>query len=500
MEGQGFWPIAHRIKERRALMNENGSDDVTEWRSSSLPPVEFKVTACRAMRGSGSTEIDMVEEVSLVSPVALESDDMATHECTTDDGMERRSSSLTPVEFKVTACRAMHGSGSTEIDMVEEAGCCHASVKTAPQKRGCQHLYQCTSTTSSLQILAAHKATVKHGPPRNVNGRRRDRRKNAKVNALRNVVTSTRHAIQMGDKKNSKPVFFSGTSRRMVPNKPLGSIVYSAILDMEVVDTVEGAQMKSDSGDTVFVLIPREQAIAKLSHVNKTLQSLHGLNDAKGFSKKRGKKRMTIPEGDNSNYATVGLKAYRGGTGILDSWPEKISENDKKQVIKFMNACQEVADGYLPSEDLRGIQIAKCILQWQEMEGCGQKWVWASFSEALNTFLSSHTDEDFFYSLLTLASAHALREEIDRYKLSADVSNYFVFAEQGIAVAMRPGDMLIFNPKYHHCLSSRASAYENEDVFSLSLYLKTAIVGKNDNSIPLNNTENKLLGKTINLY
>jgi len=42
--------------------------------------------------------------------------------------------------------------------------------------------------------------------------------------------------------------------------------------------------------------------------------------------------------------------------------------------------------------------------------------------------------------------------------MDADVSNYFTFAEQGIAVALRPGDMLIFNPLYHHCLSSRTSA------------------------------------------
>jgi hypothetical protein len=159
-----------------------------------------------------------------------------------------------------------------------------------------------------------------------------------------------------------------------------------------------------------------------------------------------------------------------------------------------MKACQDVADGYLPSEDLRGIQIAKCLLKWQEMGGGGQRSVWASFSDALNTFLSSHTDDDFFYSILTLASAYALRKDIDRYKLDADVSNYFVFAEQGIAVAMRPGDMLIFNPKYQHCLSSRASAYENQDVFSLSLYLKTAIVGGNDNSVPLKNTETELIG------
>jgi hypothetical protein len=133
------------------------------------------------------------------------------------------------------------------------------------------------------------------------------------------------------------------------------------------------------------------------------------------------------------------------------------------------------------------------------MQGCGPESVWPSFSQALNTYLSLHTDDDFFYSILTIASAHALREDVDQYKMDADVSNYFVFAEQGVVVALKPGDMLIFNPKYHHCLSSRTSAYENEDVFSLSLYLKSAVVGKNDNTIPLKKAEIELLEGIINL-
>jgi hypothetical protein len=85
------------------------------------------------------------------------------------------------------------------------------------------------------------------------------------------------------------------------------------------------------------------------------------------------------------------------------------------------------------------------------------------------------------------------RDDIDQYKLHAEVSNYFVFPEQGIAVALRPGDMLIFNPKYHHCLSSCTCAYQNKDVYSMSLYLKSAAVGKNDNSIPINDKETDLL-------
>jgi ectoine hydroxylase-related dioxygenase (phytanoyl-CoA dioxygenase family) len=82
--------------------------------------------------------------------------------------------------------------------------------------------------------------------------------------------------------------------------------------------------------------------------------------------------------------------------------------------------------------------------------------------------------------------------------MDADVSNYFVFAEQGVVVALRPGDMLIFNPKYHHCLSSRTSAYENKDIFSLLLYLKSAAVGQNNNTIPLKKVEIVLLEGIFN--
>ena len=76
--------------------------------------------------------------------------------------------------------------------------------------------------------------------------------------------------------------------------------------------------------------------------------------------------------------------------------------------------------------------------------------------------------------------------------MDAGVCNYFTFAEQGVAVALQPGDILLFNPVYEHCLSSRTSAYETKDVFSLSMYLKTAIVGMNDNNLALTEIENCL--------
>ena len=60
---------------------------------------------------------------------------------------------------------------------------------------------------------------------------------------------------------------------------------------------------------------------------------------------------------------------------------------------------------------------------------------------------------------------------------------YFCFPRLGIAVALRPGDLLIFNPLEPHAISSRCN--NDDQIFCISMYMKSAIVGLNDNSIEL---------------
>lgn len=52
-------------------------------------------------------------------------------------------------------------------------------------------------------------------------------------------------------------------------------------------------------------------------------------------------------------------------------------------------------------------------------------------------------------------------------------------------MACRPGDHLVFNPLEYHCCSFKMDEYEDTDMYAMSLYLKTANVGCNDNSIEL---------------
>jgi hypothetical protein len=62
--------------------------------------------------------------------------------------------------------------------------------------------------------------------------------------------------MNMRNDPSSKPVFFSGTSEREVPNQVINSIVKSAIMDRIVVDTVDGARMDVATEENIFVLIP----------------------------------------------------------------------------------------------------------------------------------------------------------------------------------------------------------------------------------------------------
>jgi hypothetical protein len=224
--------------------------------------------------------------------------------------------------------------------------------------------------------------------------------------------------------------------------------------------------MESSSGDTVFILVPRHDAIRKATHVEKTLSALHALDAAKETSETRGKKRIAIAE-DDGKYTTVGLKPNRGTVGISESWPKTLQKDDKDEIIKLMTGCEEVGKGYLPPNELRGLRVAKVLGDWPDICGAASQSIYGSLASSKNFYLNTHTDEDFFYSLTTVASAKGLRPDIDRYSMDAAVCNYFTFAEQGIAVALRPGDMLLFNPTYQHCISSRTSIYESEDVFCL---------------------------------
>ncbi len=88
--------------------------------------------------------------------------------------------------------------------------------------------------------------------------------------------------------------------------------------------------------------------------------------------------------------------------------------------------------------------------------------------------MCQHVDDDFFLGAVVALS-------VDGFAGKHNVLQYFCFPELGIAIPLCHGELLLFNPRVPHCLSSRVSG--EQDVIVASMYIKTAVVGGNDKNV-----------------
>ena len=136
--------------------------------------------------------------------------------------------------------------------------------------------------------------------------------------------------------------------------------------------------------------------------------------------------------------------------------------------------------GYIDSAWLRAMVQAKNNGGWRTLGK--DNLLIAALACSKNYFAPAHKDNDFFFS------AHQINTP-DDYVLDMDIVQYFCFPQYGFAVALRPGDVILFNPKEYHCLSKKEKSYNQKDVHVTTGYLKTAHVGKNDNDLSLTEQE-----------
>jgi hypothetical protein len=95
-----------------------------------------------------------------------------------------------------------------------------------------------------------------------------------------------------------------------------------------------------------------------------------------------------------------------------------------------------------------------------------------------NVFARCHTDEDF-----TMSVTQIYLEGVDEYSIEDRVVAFFCFPTLGVAIPMRPGDYVLFDATIPHCVSSRC--HRGDNIMGVSFYLKSLVVGMNNNTIPL---------------
>jgi hypothetical protein len=86
----------------------------------------------------------------------------------------------------------------------------------------------------------------------------------------------------------------------------------------------------------------------------------------------------------------------------------------------------------------------------------------------INVYLRSHIDWDFTKSIV---QAHINNHD---YQVDDRILCYFAFPGIGTAVALRPGDFLLFNPQEPHSISSCCKS--GDKIFCISSYLKWGLL------------------------
>jgi hypothetical protein len=250
------------------------------------------------------------------------------------------------------------------------------------------------------------------------------------------------------------------------------------------------AYQKESDLEPRFVLIPREESLKINSDGNSLCDAMIGIMKAQK-NLKRGRSKQVFSD---SKYCCVGSKPRRSAPGV-EPGKYKLEDGgareDWDEVLKSIKRGEHAFHGYLGTDVIRQIREARNLVGWERpqtasgQEGKGPS-IFNAVAFGVNVFLRAHMDQDFTYSVI---QAH-VRE---KYDVNDAVVCYFCFPGLGVAVPLRPGDFLLINALEYHCVSSRCNS--EMDVFVLSCYLKTAVVGGNDNKRRLNDREEEGLRK-----
>ncbi len=199
---------------------------------------------------------------------------------------------------------------------------------------------------------------------------------------------------------------------------------------------------------------------------------------------------------DTSKYCCTGPQPRRAGTGVEPiHYPTRSLTKEQCNTLSGMFRQVEVLfKQYIDTNQVRRILQAIDLVDAQtfslpEKEVASD--IFAAFAHGINVYLNGHRDKDMTYGAVFIH----MRE---LYKLKNRIVAYFCFPRLGISIPLRPGDVLFFNPREEHCVSSRCN--NSDTIYCVSLYLKSSLFGLNNNGMPLLPIEERLAAAYKNKY
>lgn len=296
------------------------------------------------------------------------------------------------------------------------------------------------------------------------------------------------------------------------PNKKTRPLVTLPVAALEVpalhlTNAKKGLIYKDIGRPSDIILVPRSEALtctSALENIKSSMSlcnALDAVEDSMRSSQERGGAKHVIRE-KKRKYSCVGTQSCRATTGIrgIHYALSKTDPIHQERILKYFRGIEHLFEMYVDTDQIRliheaiklvdaktfTIPLRQVHLQNRDAESSR---IYGAFASGVNVYLNSHRDKDFTYC----ATSIHMRDE---YKMTHKIVAYFAFPKLGIAIPLRPGDVLFFNPKEEHCISSRCD--NADEIYCMSLYLKSDNIGLNDNSIPLSQTEELLLNQYNN--
>ena len=289
--------------------------------------------------------------------------------------------------------------------------------------------------------------------------------------------------------KNKPPVFFNGSPTiSRIQGVPYPCTILP-ITNLTIVDTRHGFRYPLD--DTCVddvILLPRNFIIQSQPHQQDLLDALDACEYKTQLTLVRGTRRIIAYQTKGAKYITPGIYAKRNGQGWEQKLLNKLTHQQWNTLYKYVNNLEGKAMSYMSPSILKGVDIARKFVPYPTFpspDGKKESKLSASLAAGRDICLNCHTDDDSMYGIISPIDCDTARFEFD-----SDICCYFAFPEFGFAVALRPGDVLVFNPRTNHCVSSRVN--QSQHLWLTSLYLKSAVVGGNDNSVALDPIQSEL--------
>ena len=269
-------------------------------------------------------------------------------------------------------------------------------------------------------------------------------------------------------------------------------------------DSSSGLISRSQGGMLNFLLVPRKEAVAtfigKPKHNINICKAIDAMESVTRSTQSRGQAKQIIVEDPANKYICAGNQTIRNGPGIRNMHYslKLIDKEHSAHLLKVFTIIEHLFDAWMDTGVIRLLRAALALvnaetftvqLPSQPEEAKPQfksSRIYGAFASGVNTYLNAHTDLDFIFGAVTVH----MKEE---YTLHQRVVAYFLFPALGIAIPLRPGDVLFFNPQQPHCISSRVD-YDDK-IYCTSLYLKADNLGQNDNKMPLTKDQEYYLGR-----